>query len=135
VGSSSCAAASSTGQRGAIGALNATEGGALSSDIDWLLSRNTLAYVGEAAMVRADESQLALECSRAGGRPGALVARWVEDLAIDGAAGREPAVACGVEDHENTCRPDAPVCSGCEHDGGRHTPPWHHVSSRLILHR
>jgi len=46
-----------------------------------------------------------------------------------------------VEAYENSCRPDAPVCTGCslgtgcEYDGGNHTTPVYKLSAALTLFR
>ncbi len=79
--------------------------------------------------------------SRAGWCPGATVAPWTVDITPDTAGAASVMIGYGVEDYENTCRPDAPVCegcslgTGCEYDGGSHTEPSYQLSSLLIAYR
>jgi hypothetical protein len=76
--------------------------------------------------------------ARAGWCPGAIVHPWSADFA---AAPGPLAISYDIEAYDNTCRPDAPTCTGCalgtgcEYDGGAHTEPgWEH-SALLILYR
>lgn len=81
------------------------------------------------------------QLSRAGWCPGAVVDAWQEDVggAIDGTG--EVTVSYAVSPYENSCRPDSPMCSGCtlgtgcEYDGGNHTPPSIRLSAVLIAWR
>ena len=74
--------------------------------------------------------------SRAGWCTGAVVHDWTFDVPVpvDGTVD----VSYDVEPYENTCRPDAAVCTGCtlgtgcEYDGGAHTEPFYDVSALLI---
>ncbi len=78
---------------------------------------------------------------RAGWCPGADVLPWTVDITSDVAAGAPAKIAYGVEEYENTCRPDAAVCNGCslgtgcEYDGGAHTEPNYQLSTVLIAYR
>ncbi|HVV85740.1 MAG TPA: peptide-N-glycosidase F-related protein [Kofleriaceae bacterium] len=76
--------------------------------------------------------------ARAGWCPGAMVTPWT----IDAPAAAGPlTVRYGVEAYENTCRPDAPTCSGCTlgtscpYDGGTHTEPGWEQSAVLVLYK
>ncbi|MGH1342816.1 MAG: peptide-N-glycosidase F-related protein [Nannocystales bacterium] len=77
---------------------------------------------------------------RAGWCPGDMVQPWVEDITAHATAGTSVEVVYDVTGYENTCRPDAPVCmgcalgTGCEYDGGNHTPPEVQVSSAVIIY-
>ncbi|MBK8256993.1 MAG: hypothetical protein IPK82_30500 [Polyangiaceae bacterium] len=79
--------------------------------------------------------------SRAGWCPGAFVIPWNVDVTADVAGASTLKVEYGVEDYENTCRPDAPVCegcsldTGCEYDGGAHTEPNYQLSTLLITYQ
>jgi hypothetical protein len=50
-------------------------------------------------------------------------------------------VAYDLSSYENTCRPDAPMCmgcalgTGCEYDGGNHTPPTIKMSAVLVVYQ
>jgi hypothetical protein len=65
---------------------------------------------------------------------------WVEDVSSAAAAGSEVMVGYEVAPYENTCREDAPVCSGCAlgnsctYDGGLHTKPVFVLSAALIVY-
>ncbi|HLT37627.1 MAG TPA: peptide-N-glycosidase F-related protein, partial [Enhygromyxa sp.] len=78
---------------------------------------------------------------RAGWCPGAEVIPWLEDVSAAAPAGQSVTVSYDVETYENSCRPDAPVCTGCalgtgcEYDGGNHTPPIYDLSAMLIAYR
>ena len=75
---------------------------------------------------------------RAGWCPGAMVTPWVIDQA---ATAGSLAVRYDVETYENTCRPDAPTCSGCTlgtgcpYDDGAHTEPGWEQSALMVLFR
>ena len=51
------------------------------------------------------------------------------------------AVRQDIEPYTNTCRPDAPTCTGCTlgtgcaYDGGAHTEPGWEQSALLIIQR
>ena len=78
---------------------------------------------------------------RAGWCPGAEVIPWIEDVSEVITPGESVAVSYDVQAYENSCRPDAPVCTGCalgtgcEYDGGNHTPPIYDLSAMLIAYR
>lgn len=78
---------------------------------------------------------------RAGWCPGADVIAWVEDVTAGATPGQEVQVLYDVSDYENTCRPDAPDCmgcslgTGCEYDGGNHTPPVVKMSAVLVVYQ
>lgn len=78
---------------------------------------------------------------RAGWCPGADVRPWTVDITADVEAGAPVTIAYGVEEYENTCRPDAAVCegcslgTGCEYDGGAHTEPNYQLSTVLIAYQ
>ena len=73
--------------------------------------------------------------ARAGWCPGADVRPWTLDVTPSGA------IAYDVDAYENTCRPDAAMCTGCTlgtscaYDGGAHTEPHYTISSVLIAFR
>lgn len=85
---------------------------------------------------------------RAGWCPGSPVSPWLVDVsrAVSGTGKgtstgpSEISVAYAVEAYDNSCRPDAPICSactlgtGCAYDDGRHTEPRWIVSSLLIAY-
>lgn len=77
---------------------------------------------------------------RAGWCPGDVVQPWREDVTPHASPGTTVQVQYAAEDYENSCRPDAPVCTGCalgtgcEYDGGNHTPPTVFVSSAAIFY-
>ena len=77
--------------------------------------------------------------ARAGWCPGADVLPWIVDVTTD-VVGGSATFAYDAEAYENTCRPDAPVCTGCtlgtgcDYDGGAHTEPNYQVSSLLIAY-
>lgn len=79
--------------------------------------------------------------SRAGWCPGADVRPWITDVTADAAGAASLKVEYSVEEYDNSCRPDAPVCegctlgTGCEYDGGAHTEPNYQVSSLLIAYQ
>ncbi len=79
--------------------------------------------------------------ARAGWCPGADVRPWTLDVTADVVSAGSVKIGYSVEDYENTCRPDAPVCqgcslgTGCEYDGGSHTEPSYQVSSLLIAYQ
>ena len=74
----------------------------------------------------------------AGWCPGAIVAPWETDLAL---APGPLTIGYDVEAYTNTCRPDAPTCTGCtlgtgcDYDGGNHTEPSFQQSAVLVLTR
>ena len=55
--------------------------------------------------------------------------------------GQDVEVLYDVSEYENTCRPDAPDCmgcslgTGCEYDGGSHTPPVVKMSAVLVVYQ
>lgn len=75
--------------------------------------------------------------ARAGWCPGAEVNPWVVDVSAGITPGESVTIAHDMSEYENTCRPDAPVCTGCalgsscEYNGGNHTPP--HVDTSVLL--
>ncbi|MFV8749778.1 peptide-N-glycosidase F-related protein [Nannocystaceae bacterium ST9] len=79
--------------------------------------------------------------SRAGWCPGAEVLAWVEDVGAAMPAGATTTLRYDVEAYENSCRPDAPECTGCslgtgcEYDGGNHTAPVYKFSSVVVAFR
>jgi hypothetical protein len=78
---------------------------------------------------------------RAGWCPGAEVIPWIEDVSAALTPGEEATFVYGTEPYENTCRPDAPVCTGCalqtgcDYDGGNHTPPIYDISALLVVYQ
>lgn len=78
---------------------------------------------------------------RAGWCPGAEVLPWVEDVTDAVTPGRAATVAYDVEPYENSCSPQSPQCmgcalgTGCEYDGGNHTPPEYRFGAQLIIYR
>lgn len=78
---------------------------------------------------------------RAGWCPGAMVAPWVADVTAAAQPGAQIPIAYSIAAYENTCRPDAPMCSGCTlggtcaYDGGGHTAPFFDLSAVLIAYR
>lgn len=78
---------------------------------------------------------------RAGWCPGADVIAWVEDVTAGVEPGTDVQVLYDLSSYENTCRPDSPVCmgcalgTGCEYDGGNHTPPTVKMSAVLVVYR
>ena len=77
---------------------------------------------------------------RAGWCPGADVTPWVAD--ISATPGEPLTVAFGMQDYENTCRPDAAPCSACSNPGSDcdynyngHTEPIAWFSSAVIVYR
>lgn len=79
--------------------------------------------------------------SRAGWCPGADVRPWTLDITPDVGGAASVTIGYGVEDYENTCRPDAATCSGCTlgtscpYDGGAHTEPSYQLSTLLIAYQ
>lgn len=79
--------------------------------------------------------------SRAGWCPGADVLPWTVDITPDVSGVSSVSVAYAVDDYDNTCRPDAPTCTGCtlgtgcEYDGGAHTEPNYQLSTLLIAYQ
>lgn len=76
---------------------------------------------------------------RAGWCPGAITHPWQVELGAQ-EAGSTLTLSWDVEAYDNTCRPDAPVCSGCtlgtgcDYDGGSHTEPNYQLSGLLIAY-
>ena len=114
--------------------------------------RNHGFLVGEQAFVReiwrdncaetpVQGQQGTWQYPRAGWCPGAEVIPWVEAVGDAVVPGSTVSVTYDVESYENTCRPDSPNCSGCslgtgcEYDGGSHTPPIYDISAMLIAYR
>lgn len=81
------------------------------------------------------------ELPRAGWCPGDTVDPWAVDFGVGTAAGTAIAIGYDVEPYENTCRPDSPSCTGCtlgtgcDYDGGAHTPPTYYLSGVLVSFR
>jgi hypothetical protein len=79
--------------------------------------------------------------ARAGWCPGADVIAWVEDVTDGVVPGQDVEVVYDLSSYENTCRPDAPMCTGCalgtgcEYDGGSHTPPVIKMSAVLVVYQ
>ena len=77
---------------------------------------------------------------RAGWCPGDMVQPWIEDITALATPGSSSEVRYAVADYENSCRPDAPVCTGCalgtgcDYDGGNHTPPEVQVSAAAVIY-
>lgn len=88
-----------------------------------------------------DDQQGTWTYPRAGWCPGADVIAWVEDVTEGATPGREVQVLYDVSSYENTCRPDAETCmgcalgTGCEYDGGNHTPPVVRMSAVLVAYQ
>lgn len=78
---------------------------------------------------------------RAGWCPGAEVIAWIEDVSAAVTPGQSVSVIYDVQAYENSCRPESPMCTGCalgtgcEYDGGNHTPPIYDLSAMLIAYR
>lgn len=76
---------------------------------------------------------------RAGWCPGDQVFPWEED-ATAALSGGATALRYDVEAYDNTCRPNAPRCSGCvfgtscNYDGGLHTEPRYYVTSYVVYY-
>lgn len=77
---------------------------------------------------------------RAGWCPGAMVRPWTVDVTAAHKPGSPATVAYQLEPFVNTCRPTAPVCSGCvfktscAYDNGLHTAPSYLHSALLIVY-
>jgi hypothetical protein len=77
--------------------------------------------------------------SRAGWCPGSPTLPWVVDVTA-AMTGAETRVSYTIDDYVNTCRPSAPVCSGCSmgngcaYNGLTHTPATYYVSALLIAY-
>jgi hypothetical protein len=75
---------------------------------------------------------------RAGWCPGSNVRPWIQDLGAL-APGSTHTFGYDVQTYVNTCRPGAPVCTGCvfntpcDYDNGNHTEPYYLVSAFLVL--
>lgn len=86
----------------------------------------------------APGQQGAWQFARGGWCPGAAVNAWAFDVPVPGDGTLN--VGYDVEPYENTCRPDAPVCTGCTlgtgcaYDGGNHTEPLYDVSTVMIAY-
>lgn len=84
-----------------------------------------------------DDQQGNWRYARAGWCPGAEVVPWIADVSGAIQSGTDLVVEHDMSPYENTCRPDAPECTGCalgtgcEYDGNRHTPP--HVDTSVVL--
>jgi Peptide-N-glycosidase F, C terminal/Peptide-N-glycosidase F, N terminal len=76
--------------------------------------------------------------SRAGWCPGAMVRPWSADFA---APAGPLTISYEVESYDNTCRPDAPTCTGCvfgtgcAYNDSSHTEPGWEQSAALVLYR
>ena len=83
--------------------------------------------------------QGAWTAARAGWCPGTPTYPWVVDVTA-AMTGAETPVTYAIADYANTCRPSAPVCTGCTmgascaYNGGTHTPPTYFVSALLIAY-
>ena len=81
------------------------------------------------------------EYPRAGWCPGATVHAVREEVVLTAPGPASVEVAYDVEAYDNTCRPDAPTCTGCvfgtgcDYNGGSHTEPSYWVSLALIAFR
>jgi hypothetical protein len=88
-----------------------------------------------------DDQQGTWMYPRAGWCPGADVLAWVEDVTDGATPGQEVQVTYDVSSYENTCRPEAETCmgcalgTGCEYDGGNHTPPVVKMSAVLVAYQ
>jgi len=88
-----------------------------------------------------DDQQGTWTYPRAGWCPGADVLAWVEDVTAAVQPGASVQVLYDLSGYENTCRPDAPTCmgcalgTGCEYDGGSHTPPMIKLSAMLVVYQ
>ncbi len=77
--------------------------------------------------------------NRAGWCPGDVVQPWVLEVGGDLVEGNNQ-ISYAMEDYENTCRPGLDTCTqcvlgtGCDYDGGNHTPPHYRLSSSLVLY-
>lgn len=77
--------------------------------------------------------------ARAGWCPGDIVDAWREDVTAAVTAG-ETTVSYALQDYVNTCRPEATTCTGCvlgtgcDYDGGNHTPPHYRLSTSMIVY-
>lgn len=95
----------------------------------------------DCATTAAPGQQGTWKYSRAGWCPGADVVPWVLDVTADIAGAATATFAYDVESYVNTCRPDAPTCTGCTlgtgcaYDGGSHTEPSYTLSTLLIAYR
>ncbi|MEM9458958.1 MAG: peptide-N-glycosidase F-related protein [Myxococcota bacterium] len=87
-----------------------------------------------------DNQQGTWTLSRAGWCPGDVVTPWVEDVSAAALGTESLTVRYDIQGYENTCRPEAPVCmgcvlgTGCEYDGGNHTPPVIQMSAALVVY-
>jgi hypothetical protein len=78
---------------------------------------------------------------RAGWCPGAEVLPWVEDVTAAVTPGGSITIAYDIEPYTNTCSPRSPECmgctlgTGCEYDGGSHTPPTYRFGAQLVVSR
>jgi hypothetical protein len=79
--------------------------------------------------------------SRAGWCPGATVVPWVQDVSSSITAGQQVTIGYGVTgNYVNSCRPDAPTCTGCVFNTGcaynkmDHTPPVYALSAALVIY-
>jgi peptide-N-glycosidase F-like protein len=75
--------------------------------------------------------------SRAGWCPGAFIGVWTADVSAAVMAGQPVTVSYDVTPYENTCRPDAPLCScgaGCAYNNNGHTLPFYELSAALIVY-
>ena len=95
----------------------------------------------DCATTAAPGQQGTYKYSRSGWCPGADVAPWKLDVTSDVAGGSTAMIAYDVESYENTCRPDAAMCTGCTigascaYDGGTHTEPNFQISTLLIAYQ
>jgi hypothetical protein len=105
------------------------------------VAHDQLVWRTDCATTAAPNQQGTYQYSRAGWCPGADVLPWVLDITPDLAGATSTSIGYGVEDYENTCRPDAATCAGCTlgatcpYDGGTHTEPNFQVSTLLIAYQ
>ena len=92
----------------------------------------------DCATTAAPNQQGTWQYARAGWCPGAIVRPWTSDFA---AAAGSLAISYDVAPYDNTCRPDAPTCTGCvfgtgcDYNDGSHTEPGWEQSAVLVLYR
>ena len=85
-----------------------------------------------------DDQQGTWTLSRAGWCPGMDVTPWIEDVTEAWVPGRPLTIEHAMTEYANTCHPDSPDCggcalgTGCDFDGGNHTPPRIEMSTHLV---
>lgn len=104
-------------------------------------AHDQLIWRADCATTAVPNQQGTWKYPRAGWCPGADVLPWTIDVTADLANGKSATITYGVEAYDNTCRPDAPTCTGCtlgtgcDYDGGAHTEPNYQLSSVLIAYQ